>query len=492
MTTESSENKHPLGALPPWKQDDLPEPLPFSFRNILHVIGPGAILLAASVGGGEWIAGPASAVKYSVSIMWLASVAIVLQLVFNLEGIRYTLYTGEPILVGIMRLAPGSGFWGAAYSIMAMMQLAIPSLAKGCAVVVVAALTKELTGEQSSTYVLIATYGVMLGAVALLCSGRTVERVLEVASWFMIVMVATFLLVVNIWIVPFSHWWGTIQGFLSFGFIPDAVKNNLADLPLLATLAATAGSGGIGNFIISSYMRDKGFGMGAKVGAIGGALAGDAPEMSHVGKVFPVNAENLRRWKVWWKYVHFDQVWVWAIGCLLGMYLNVNLASFLGFGGQEFKNFDAGTFQAQQLASKIGPFMFYLTLLNGFWILFSTHLGNTDSLARCITDLSWVAFPPLRESRRMSVSKVYYGLLAIITVVGAMAVPFGSALDLFKVLGVVANPLMALGAFQILRVNTTLLPSELRPGIIRRVWLSLCGLFYLSITALLLWKLIKG
>jgi hypothetical protein len=46
------------GSLPPWKVDELPAPLPFSLRNALRTIGPGAILLVGAIGMGEWIAGP--------------------------------------------------------------------------------------------------------------------------------------------------------------------------------------------------------------------------------------------------------------------------------------------------------------------------------------------------------------------------------------------------------------------------------------------------
>src|SRR5262245_41622703 len=104
-----------MSRLPAWGQDDLPEPLPFSARNVFRTIGPGAILLAASIGGGEWLIGPTTAVKHGVGIFWIATAAIFLQLVFNLEAIRYTLYTGEPIFTGIMRLAPGSRLWGPLY-----------------------------------------------------------------------------------------------------------------------------------------------------------------------------------------------------------------------------------------------------------------------------------------------------------------------------------------------------------------------------------------
>src|SRR5687767_328555 len=95
------------GEMDPWEVDELPAPPPFGFRNMLKVIGPGAIMAATSIGGGEWLVGPAAAVKYSSSIFLIVTVAIGLQVVFNLEAIRYTLYTGEPIYGGIMRLKPG-------------------------------------------------------------------------------------------------------------------------------------------------------------------------------------------------------------------------------------------------------------------------------------------------------------------------------------------------------------------------------------------------
>src|SRR6188768_1012664 len=92
------------GCLPQWRNAELPEPLPFSFSNTLRTIGPGAILLAAAIGGGEWIVGPLMAVKYGPTILWIATAGIVIQSLFNLEAVRYTLGTGEPIITGIMRL----------------------------------------------------------------------------------------------------------------------------------------------------------------------------------------------------------------------------------------------------------------------------------------------------------------------------------------------------------------------------------------------------
>ncbi len=75
-------------------------------------------MAATSIGGGEWLVGPAAAVKYSSSIFLIATSAVALQVVFNLEAIRDTLYTGEPIYGGIMRLRPGPRLWAAFYSLL--------------------------------------------------------------------------------------------------------------------------------------------------------------------------------------------------------------------------------------------------------------------------------------------------------------------------------------------------------------------------------------
>src|SRR6187401_971520 len=81
----------------PWEVAALPNPPPFGCKSFFRITGPGAILLAASIGGGEWLAGPAAAAQYGIRIFGIATIAIILQVFFNLEAIRYTLYTGEPI-----------------------------------------------------------------------------------------------------------------------------------------------------------------------------------------------------------------------------------------------------------------------------------------------------------------------------------------------------------------------------------------------------------
>lgn len=478
-----------MSQLPAWGQDDLPEPLPFSLRNVLKTIGPGAILLAGSIGGGEWLVGPTAAVHHGTSIFWIATVAILMQLTFNLEAMRYTLYSGEPIFTGIMRLRPGSRFWGTVYIVLAVVQLAVPALAAGCASVMLATVfgpERPLTKGDSST-LLYCSYGVIALGVALLMSGKKIERTLEILSWGMIAYIFIFLVAVNVLFVPWQHSLETASGFLKFGSMPQGV-----DVLLLASLAATAGSGGIGNMTLSNWARDKGFGMGGRVGGIAGAFVGEHGEPSHVGKVFPITAENMRRWALWWRYVQVDQIWLWAAGCFLGMFLNVNLATAIIPETEQIDGIGAGTFQAKFMAEQMWSGLWYLGLLNGFWILFSTHLGNTDVLVRTVTDILWTASSRARNWRGGSISKLYYSLLAVVTVVGALAVRFGTAMQLFKFLGFVANIVLVVGAIQILIVNRTLLPVELRPSRWRQAAMLLCILFYLTVLVVVVYDQLQA
>src|SRR5688500_7880486 len=241
------------GAMDRWQVDELPAPPPFGLRALFKVIGPGAVMAATSIGGGEWLVGPANAVKFGTSIFLIATLAIVLQVVFNLEAIRYTLYTGEPIYGGIMRLRPGAKFWAGFYSVLGFFQLGWPALAGAAAAALLSAFLGNVPGPEHRTVQLGVTVGLLLFVVLILSFGGTIERMLEYFSWTMLAVIFSFLIVVNVAYVPFSHWASTFAGFFKLSGIQHPI-----DWRLLGALAATAGSGGMGNLTVSNWVRDKG------------------------------------------------------------------------------------------------------------------------------------------------------------------------------------------------------------------------------------------
>ena len=461
------------GELPSWEVTDLPAPPPFSFRNLMRVIGPGAVMAATSIGGGEWLVGPAAAVKYSSSIFLIVTVAIILQVLFNLEAIRYTLYTGEPIYGGIMRLKPGPRFWAGFYTVVGFFQLGWPALAGSAAATLLSAWIGRVPDAGSQeTQAWIAT-GLICVVVLILSFGGTIERMLEYFAWTMLAIVFSFLLFVNISYIPSAHWWLTFKGFFQFSGLPAPI-----DWALIGALAATAGSGGMGNLTVTNWVRDKGFGMGAKVGAIPSAIGGIEIRLSHVGKVFEASGENLARWREWLRYVHADQIWVWGLFCFLGMYLNVNLATFVIPHGTDLQGFAAGAYQAKYLSEQIWPGFWFLTLFNGFWILFKTQLGNTDILVRTVTDALWMSSTKLRDWKTGGIRKIYYGILAVFSVWGVVAIRSASPMKLFTILANVAGMVLVIAGVQIFIVNRRFLPRAVRPPLWREIALLACSAFY--------------
>ncbi|HTN77336.1 MAG TPA: Nramp family divalent metal transporter, partial [Pirellulaceae bacterium] len=102
------------GKLPAWEHDELP-PAPAIKWNITAIIGPGLMMAGAAIGGGEWLTGPRNTAQYGGTLMWLAGLSILFQVVYNLEVMRYAMYCGESIFVGFFRMLPGPKFWTVVY-----------------------------------------------------------------------------------------------------------------------------------------------------------------------------------------------------------------------------------------------------------------------------------------------------------------------------------------------------------------------------------------
>jgi hypothetical protein len=470
---QSSDDSLPAthGALPRWDVADLPAPPPFGMRNLFKVIGPGAIMAATSIGGGEWLVGPAAAVKYSTAIFLIATVAIVLQVFFNLEAIRYTLYTGEPIYGGIMRLRPGPKFWAGYYTVIGFFQLGWPALAGSAAAALLGAWMGRMPGAPDQAAQAWVASGLIVFVVLILSFGGTIERMLEYFAWTMLGVVFTFLIAVNVAFVPAAHWWQTFTGFFQFTGLPQPI-----DWALIGALAATAGSGGLGNLTVTNWIRDKGFGMGAKAGAIPSMLGGHSVPLTHVGTVFPTTTSNLARWREWMRYVRADQVWVWGLFCFFGMFLNVNLATAMIPAGTDLQGLAAGAYQAEYL-SRIWKGFWFLTLFNGFWLLFKTQLGNTDILVRTITDALWMSSKRARENQA-GIRAIYYGTLIAFSVWGIFVLRAASPFQLFKILANMAGIVLLVAGVQIFLVNRRFLPKAIRPPLWREAGLLGCSAFY--------------
>ncbi|MFM7922019.1 MAG: Nramp family divalent metal transporter [Planctomycetaceae bacterium] len=336
-------------AIPPWTVGELPEPQPLGLRNLAGLIGPGIVMCGIQIGGGEWLMGPDVTARYGGNLMWVATIAILTQAFYNIEVGRYALYCGEPVFTGFMRTFPGPRFWMAVTAVLCLTFL-IPGLSTNAAVLL-ATLWLDRIPTAADTLLVNTLVFVTLGAVVLpVLVGGKVYNMLQWIMTAKVFVVLGFCLVMGLCFVSPQGWWDVFSGFLRFGNVPVALEGggesianvfgwrweqgvwpaiSLTHIATLGAFAGYAGGGGLANSAYGNFVRDKGWGMGSQVGAIPSAVGGHSITLSHIGAVFPMTEDNLRRWRGWWKYILSDQLMVWVPGCFMGMALPALLS--IGF-----------------------------------------------------------------------------------------------------------------------------------------------------------------
>jgi hypothetical protein len=473
----------PHGHLPPWDVRELPAPPIFTARNALRTVGPGVIGLGIAIGSGEWLIGPAVILKHGAALLWITSAAVVLQVILNQEMGRYTLYTGEPIITGYMRTWPGPTFWGSTYAFFGLAQYGWPGWALASATATTALWLGRIPGPADSSTVIAIGYGTFALCFAVTLSGRKVERTLEYAMWVMVAGIMIYLAAIDIFTVSAANWGRVVGGFGSFGSLPQG-----ADWLLLGAFAAYSGLGGIGNAYTTNWMRDKGYGMGATVGYIP-TLLGDAVKVSPTGNIFRVTPQSLIAWRQWWKYVHLDQWGIFGLGSVVGMALTALFTLQYVPAGTVAGEWAVANMQAEGIAAIHGRVFWYLTLICGLWILFSTQLGIVDGLPRSTTDIIWAASPRLRKTGDIRI--IYYSVLAVFALWGCIALNLARPLTLIIIGANAAAVIFVFESIHTLVVNRRVLPRELRPALWREAALVVCALFYGTFAAAAIWGVIR-
>ena len=474
MPTDAHAQPFPAdhGALPPWRTADLPAPPPFNFRNLTKVIGPGAIMAATSIGGGEWLVGPAAAVKYSSAIFLIATVAIALQVIFNLEAIRYTLYTGEPIYGGIMRLKPGPRFWAGFYTVLGFFQVGWPALAGSAAATLLGAWMGRMPGAPDQATQGWIAVALILAVVCILSFGGTVERMLEYFAWTMLGVVFLFLMVVNVVFVPAAHRWETLLGFFSFTGLPPRSTGGL-----IGALAATAGSGGNG--------QPHGHQLGARQGLRHGRHGRRHPERRRR----PRDPAVARRDGV---PGHAGEPGALArVDALRARRPDLGVGPVLlrrdvperqpGHGHHPARHRPAGAggrrLPGQVPRAGFGRASGSSPCSTASGSCSRRSSGNTDILVRTVTDALWMSSPQRRDGCPASARSTTASWSSSRS--GARSsIRSASPFQLFKIVANMAGVVLMIAGVQILIVNRRFLPPAVRPPLWREAGLLACSAFY--------------
>ncbi|MBM4005053.1 MAG: hypothetical protein FJ295_17495 [Planctomycetes bacterium] len=509
--------------MPDWEQADLPEAAPVSWRHWTRLIGPGIVMMGIQIGGGEWLVGPEVTAQYGGGLMWIATVAIVLQVFYNLECGRYALYCGEPVVTGFMRLPTGPGMM---VGLILMLNIGafIPALSsQGAATLAAIYLDRPPTPDDRGLVMGLA-YACLFGVSLPVLIGGKVYNMLQAVMTAKIFFVLGFCVLIGLFYVPADKWWMIFSGFLKFGHVPSTITAPedvarggkslvnvfsywwehgafpaiaLGNIAILGSFAGYAGGGGLANSTYSNFVRDKGWGMGSRVGAIASAVGGKQVSLSHVGKVFPITADNLRRWAGWWRYILRDQIMIWGPGCFMGMALPALLSiEFAGHSelyqaenkldwAQAMITAD-GLRNAPQFGPAVGRVLWLITLFAGLMVMLPSQMSIVDDFSRRWTDTIWTASRRVRERLRPNqIHWIYYAILAVYVLWSFLcAYAFTTPRLMVTVISNMNNVSIGLTSFFLVWLNHRLLPKPLRPRWYHTAGVLGCGLFYLGISAL--------
>ena len=478
--------------LDPWRLGELPPAPQPKGLGWFSAIGPGVIVLGVSIGSGEFLLGPAAFVKYGLSLLWVVGVAALLQTLLNVELMRYTMATGEPIMTGFMRTRPHSTFWAWFYATFYFLQMGWPGWAGAAAGAIFFLFTKRLPGaaESGAVYGIGVTLFLLCGLVLMI--GRRIERTLEYLNWIMIAAIIGGLGLLAIMFVPLSTWIAGVAGFAAFDvrtgtfqFVPAG-----ADFFLIGAFAAYAGGGGVANLTLSNWARDKGYGMSSSVGFIPAAVGGKKVALAHSGSTFEPNAESLKRWRGWWRIVRVDQWGVFFVGAILGMALPALLYVTFVPAGVDIRGLGIAAALANAVATQKGAIFGGAIAILGVWILFKAQLDILEGMTRAVTDILWTGSARIRAWRGGDVRVVYYSVLAIISVWGIIALRLTQPIILLALSANMAGIVFIISSIHLLYVNTRLLPVALRPPLWRRLALVALALFYGLFLTMWVWSLI--
>ena len=518
--------------MPQWTTGELPEP-PRLGWNLWAFVGPGIVMSASAIGGGEWLLGPTVTARYGGAMLWLATLSIGFQALYNIEISRYTLYCGEPIFSGKFRTLPGPAFWICLYLLFDFSTI-FPYLAASAATPIQVILLGGRLPNPANDFgdwmlaKVTSTVIFLLGMVPLIFGGKIFDS-LRIVMSAKLAIVFGFLLVLAVFYSHASTWVEIGSGFFKFGTVPvkvDAPGGNASgsdvqnvflslasgrrlsiDFALVASItamAAIAGNGGLSNTPMSNYIRDQGWGMGQHVGAIPSFVGGRGIGLSHVGSVFDVTEMALPRWRAWyWKVVR-EQLLIWMPACFVGLALpSMMSVEFLPRGTQTDKwnaavmtargvqdhvaDARPGTVAHASGLSKVlhgprwGQLFWALTLFCGFLVLATTLVSTTDGIIRRWVDAFWTSSRRLREVNPEAIGKVYFGVLVAYVAFGMVALWLNEPQSLIEWATIGFNLALGFSCWHTVAINTLLLPRELRPGWFMRISLILGGVFFAAL-----------
>ena len=412
----------PSEHLPAPRVREMPAAVP-----LRRMLGPGVILVGLSIGSGEFVLWPRLTADYGFAVFWACLVGVTMQFFLNMEIERYTLATGESAVTGFLRLWKGFGWVFLACGTIPWIW---PGWATGAAV-------------ESLQSVLVAAVFVLVIALAWQVVGADSLAALAAGS-------------------------------VRFGHVPDGIE-----LPVLLGALAFAGAGGTGNLAQSNYIKDKGYGMGRYIGRITSPFTGREEAESELGIVFEGDAEDLARWRAWWRRANVEHALSFYLLCVASLVLFCLIThALLGEAGGASAGFGFIQDQAAVLETRFGAAARHGFLWAGIAVLLSTEIGILDAVTRVVVDLLKVGW--LLDDERATPSRLY--AIVLWTLIGfgvlVLAAGFERPLQLIVLSASLNAFVMFLYSGLLVWLGLRVYRGPLRPSLFRLLALGAAFLFF--------------
>jgi hypothetical protein len=450
---------------------DLPE-FP---RSAWRIIGPGIVAAGVGLSSGEFILWPYIASQVGLVFLWGSVLGVVTQFFLNMEIERYALATGETALTGFNHFWR---HWGLVFAILVYFANLWPGWAMSSAT-----LASYLVGGDAALIAVVEL--VIIGAA--LTMAPVVYVALERLEFVKVAAVSIFMILAIVLAIGADSWRALPAGLSGVGGVPTELG-----FALLLGAVAFAGAGGGQNLCQSNWIREKGFGMGRYVPRLVSPVTGvETVASTPHGFIFPTDAPNLARWRQWWRFANFEQLFTFVSITVVTICLTSMLAHSMLFGQPNLPNSVAFLqIEGRALQTSVGPWFGVLFWAVGAFSLFASALGIIDYTSRLAADVLKSTY--MRESP-VSESKLYFALVWALVVIGCGILLSGRAqpLVLLVISACVGGGMMFLYSVMLIVLNRGALPPALQVRSYRLGALVWASAFFGVLSMLTIWQQIQ-
>lgn len=442
---------------------EFPKPLP-----LRKLLGPSFIILGVGLGSGELILWPYLASNFGLGIAWAAIIGITFQFFINMEIERYTLVRGESIFSG---LTTKFGKWVPYWF---MLSTFVPWMWPG----IMASSATALSAAFNLKYSPALGIGLLLLLGILYSFGKIVYKTQERVQKAIILIGVPFIFLITILFARTPNYEALSKGILGIGenyyLLPATIP-----IATFLTALAYAGAGGNLNLAQSLYIREKGYGMGMYSGKITNLLMGAKENVELTETRFEENAQNLLRFRIWWRRINIEHAIVFLLTGAFTMMLLMLLAHSTVYGNQNAStSINFMLLEARVIGERTLPFLGSFFLVMASLMLFGTQFAVYGSNARIMSENLYLANKKLFPTRKIS---LYFFILLWVQIIAGIIIfslGFTEPLALLVISGILNAFSMFIYTGLIWRLNTTELSRATRPSGIRVFTTLLAFLFY--------------